>query len=95
MEDQDDILEDLARLVGREVRYQGMSCSVIEVLHDPPMLVLRPVGAEPVIQPDNFGKPARHAPPLFELPVFAGDGRSLSAELKLVSLTPDPSPGPG
>lgn len=93
MEDPDDILEELARLVGREVRYQGMPCTVVEVLHDPPMLVLRPVDAEPVIQPDNFGKPMRHAPQLFELPVFAGDGRGLSAELKLVSVPPAPSPG--
>lgn len=95
MDDSSGILEQLAGLVGGEVRYQGMRCSVVELLRDPPMLVLRPVGAEPVIQRDNFGKPARHAPPLFELPVFAGDGRSLSAELKLVSVPPDANPGPG
>lgn len=95
MEDGADILEQLARLVGREVRYQGMRCTVVEVLHDSPMLVLRPVDAEPVIQSDNFGKPMRHAPQLFELPVFAADGRSLSAELKLVSVPPDPTPGAG
>lgn len=95
MDDGADILERLAGLVGREVRYQGMRCSVVELLHDPPMLVLRPVGAEPVIQSDNFGKPMRHAPQLFELPVFGGDGRSLSAELKLVSVPTDPAPGSG
>lgn len=92
MDDTADILEQLGALVGREVRYQGMRCTVVEVLHDPPMLVLRPVGAEPVIQSDNFGKPMRHAPQLFELPVFAGDGRGLSAELRLVTVPPAPSP---
>ena len=88
-----DILAQLAALAGREVRYQGMRCTVVDVLRDPPMLVLRPVGATPVIQADNFGKPMRHAPQLFELPVFGSDGRSLSAELKLVSVPPGPKPG--
>jgi hypothetical protein len=92
MNDGPDILARLQRLVGDEVRYQGMRCVVVEVLHDPPMLVLRPVGAEPVIQADNFGKPMRHAPQLFELPVFGSDGRSLSAELKLVNVPGAPTP---
>ncbi|NGP53845.1 hypothetical protein [Thioalkalivibrio sp. XN8] len=92
MEHGPDILAQLAGLAGREVRYQGMLCTVVDVLRDPPMLVLRPVGAAPVIQADNFGKPMRHAPQLFELPVFGSDGRSLSAELKLVSVAPDPTP---
>jgi hypothetical protein len=56
------------------------------------MAVLRPLGAEPVIQQDNFGKPIRHAPPLFELPVFGPDGVSLSAELLLISVLPEDSP---
>ena len=86
------MLASLARLVGAEVRYQGMRCTVVELLHDPPVLVLRPVDAEPVIQADTFGKPARHAPPLYELPVFGADGRSLSAELRLVHLPGSPAP---
>ena len=93
--DDPDILARLQALAGREVRYQGMRCLVVEILHDPPMLVLRPVGAEPVIQADNFGKPMRHAPQLFELPVFGGDGRTLSAELKLVSVPAGPTPPGG
>lgn len=79
-------LEQLKRLVGAELRYQGMRCTLVEILDDPPMVVLRPVGAEPVIQADTFGNPSRHAPQLYELPVFAPDGCSLSAELKLVTV---------
>jgi hypothetical protein len=85
-------LERLRALVGTELRYQGMACTLVELLDDPPVLVLRPLGSEPVIQADNFGKPMRHAPLLFELPVFAPDGESLSAELKLVSVPGDPPP---
>jgi hypothetical protein len=85
-------LERLRALVGTKLRYQGMSCTLVDLLDDPPVLVLRPVGAAPVIQADNFGKPMRHAPPLFELPVFGPDGVSLSAELQLISVPGDSPP---
>lgn len=85
-------LERLQSLVGAELRYQGMRCLLVEVLEKPPVLVLRPIGAEPVIQADNFGKPMRHAPQLFELPVFAPDGTTLSAELQLISVPGDSQP---
>lgn len=79
-------LERLQAMVGAELRYQGITCTLVEVLTDPPVLVLRPIGAAPVIQADNFGKPMRHAPQLYELPVFGSDGESLSAELRMVKL---------
>jgi len=85
-------LERLRALVGAELRYQGIPCILIDVLDQPPVVVLRPIGAAPVIQADNFGKPMRHAPQLFELPVFAPDGVSLSAELKLINVPGDLSP---
>lgn len=88
-------LERLRSLVGSELRYQGLRCTLVEVLDEPPVVVLRPMDAAPVIQADNFGKPMRHAPQLFELPVFAPDGESLSAELQLISLPGDRSPAAG
>jgi hypothetical protein len=84
-------LERLRSLVGTELRYQGMRCTLVDVIDEPPVVVLRPLGAAPVIQADNFGKPMRHAPQLFELPVFAPDGVSVSAELKLISVPGDPT----
>ncbi|NHA14291.1 hypothetical protein [Thioalkalivibrio sp. XN279] len=90
-----EILARLAPFVGREVNYQGMRCTVLDLLSDPPVLVLRPADAAPVIQADNFGKPMRHAPQLYELPVFGPDGCSLSAEMRLVKLPEDPSPAGG
>jgi hypothetical protein len=90
-----EILARLAPFVGREVSYQGLRCTVLDLLSDPPMLVLRPVDATPIIQADNFGKPMRHAPQLYELPVFGPDGRSLSAELRLVKLPEDLPPTGG
>jgi hypothetical protein len=90
-----EILARLAPFVGREVTYQGMRCTVLDLLSDPPMLVLRPVDAAPVIQADNFGKPTRHVPQLYELPVFGPDGRTLSAEMRLVKLPESPLPAGG
>jgi hypothetical protein len=87
-------LERLRTLCGSELRYQGLRCLLVEVLDDPPVVVLRPIGADPVIQSDNFGQPTRHAPPLFELPVFGRDGVSLSAELQMLSF-PEAPPGSG
>jgi hypothetical protein len=88
-------LARLQSLVGAELRYQGMRCVLVDVLEQPPVLVLRPIGAEPVIQADNFGKPMRHAPQLFELPVFGPDGVTLSADLQLISLPGDSPPAGG
>jgi hypothetical protein len=88
-------LERLKALVGAELRYQGLRCTLVELVDDPPVLVLRPIGAAPVIQADNFGKPMRHAPQLFELAVFAPDGLSLSAELRLLSVPEGPPPAGG
>jgi hypothetical protein len=85
-------LDRLKSLVGSELRYQGLRCILVEVLDEPAVVVLRPIGAAPVIQADNFGKPMRHAPQLFELPVFAPDGVTLSAELGLISVPGDLSP---
>ena len=88
-------LERLKSLVGAELRYQGMRCLLVDVLDRPPVVVLRPIGADPVIQADNFGKPMRHAPQLFELPVFGPDGTSPSAELQLISVPGDCPPAAG
>lgn len=79
-------LETLRALVGREVRYQGLRCTLVDVTEDPAIAVLRPIGADPVIQADNFGHPMRQAPQVYELPVFAADGRTLSAELTLITV---------
>lgn len=88
-------IERLRSMLGAEVRYQGIRCKLVEVLDAPPVVVLRPIGAEPVIQADNYGKPMRHAPQLFELPLFAADGVTPSAELQLISLPGDASPTAG
>jgi hypothetical protein len=86
-------LERLRSLIGAEVRYQGMRCTLVDVLDEPAMVVLRPIGADPVIQSDTFGQPMRHAPPLYELPVFGPDGVSPSAELQMISLPATAPPG--
>ena len=88
-------LTRLKSLVGAELRYQGMRCLLVDVLDQPPVVVLRPIDADPVVQADSFGKPMRHAPRLFELPVFGPDGVSPSAELQLISVPGDRPPAAG
>lgn len=83
-------LDRLRALLGSELHYQGMRCTLVEVLDEPPMIVLRPIGADPVIQADNFGQPMRHAPQLIELPVCGPDGVTPSAEIQLVSVPAGP-----
>lgn len=42
-------------LLGQTLNYQGIPCQVIEILADPPSLVLRGRPDHPVIQPNQYG----------------------------------------
>lgn len=47
--------EKLKPLLGQTVRYQGMTCEVIEILANPPALVLQGHQERKVIQPTQYG----------------------------------------
>jgi hypothetical protein len=69
------------RAIGRRVDYAGSRCVIHDVLDDPPLLVLKRLDELAPIQPDAFGKPARRAPALVEIPVFGPGGEDPSEEL--------------
>lgn len=81
-------LERLRRAVGLEVEYEGARCLVVDVLDDPPVLVLRRLGESAAIQADSYGKAVRRAPALVEIPVVGGDGTVPSEELTRVRFPP-------
>jgi hypothetical protein len=47
--------EKLKPLLGQTLRYQGIPCQVIEILADPPALVLQGRQQRKVIQPTQYG----------------------------------------
>ncbi len=47
--------EKLKPLLGQTLHYQGMACQVIEILADPPALVLQGRHERKVIQPTQYG----------------------------------------
>ena len=62
-------VDELRGMIGTRVRYQGITCSILEVLEDGPALVLISVG-QGAIQSDQFGNPKRRVPETFTIPVF-------------------------
>ena len=47
--------EKLKPLLGQTLRYQGITCQVIEILANPPALVLQGHQERKVIQPTQYG----------------------------------------
>lgn len=84
-------LASLRRVIGRQVDYAGSRCVIHDVVDDPPLLVLKRLDERSPIQPDTFGKPARRAPAVVEIPVFAPGGDDPSEELARVRF--DETPG--
>ena len=74
--------EKLRSLIGHRVHHCGQDCTVIEVLDDEPSVVLQCDKGADVIQPDQFGDPARRVPATRTVPVFGPDGQTLHAEFK-------------
>lgn len=74
-------LASLRKVIGRRVDYAGSPCVIHDVMDDPPVLVLKRLDELSPIQPDSFGKPARRAPALVEIPVFVPGGEDPSEEL--------------
>ena len=70
-------------LLGRSLRYQGVSCQVIELLTDekPPALVLRAHDNSKVIQPNQYGDAVGWAPQTFTVALFNVRGDRFNPDL--------------
>lgn len=63
-------LQQLRRLIGREVEYGGLCCRIIEILEHEPALVLQSTGPREGIQDNQFGDPHRRVAEVFTIPLF-------------------------
>jgi hypothetical protein len=72
--------ERLRSLIGRECRYYGRPCRIIEVLAGEGRLILEAREPLPPIQPDQYGQAAFRANELIEVGLY-GDGDALSEDL--------------
>jgi hypothetical protein len=71
----------LRKLIGRRCRHLAQLCTVLEVLEDEGVLVLRCEEGPPPIQRDQFDQPLRRAAETRLVPVLDADGSHLSPEL--------------
>ena len=74
---ENDQLEKLRQLIGRQVAYQGNTCRVIELLEPERVLVLRCEGNSRHIQPNQFGEASRRVQKCISLPVFDDESGEL------------------
>ena len=76
--------ELIARLregIGKRVVHAGADWWLVDVLDDPPALVLERRGAARVVQSDRHGEAHRRVPERTCLPLLADDGDTLSPEV--------------
>ena len=63
-------VEQLRKLIGLEVMYQGVCCRIIEILDHEPALVLEASGPREGIQDNQFGDPHRRVARVFTIPLI-------------------------
>lgn len=73
-------LPHLRALVGLRVRHQGEECLIVEVLEDPPALILQP-HARPRLMPDHHGRPFEFSVQAITLQVLTDDRTGLNEAL--------------
>ncbi len=82
-------LDQLRRMIGVKVRYEGAFWQVIEVLEDGPSLVLESIQAPKVIQADKFGDGHRRTAEYLTVPVLTPDCRELHPQFLALDLEDD------
>ena len=74
-------MQRLRRLIGRDCRYLGQSCRLVEILADEGTLVLEARGGTPPIQTDLYGQAAYRANEVMLIPIFGEDRENISDDL--------------
>ncbi len=82
-------LDQLRRMIGIKVRYEGSLWQVIEVLEDGPSLVLESIRAPKVIQADKFGDGHRRTAEYLTIPVLTADRSELHPQFLALDLEED------
>lgn len=73
-------LPHLRTLVGLRVRHMGVECAIVEVLDNPPSLVLQP-DVRPALMADHLGRPFEYGAHTYTLPVLTEDQTGLNDAL--------------
>lgn len=86
-----EFLRRFRKLIGRRCSHLGRSCTLIEILAEEALIILRCEGGKSPIQADQFGRPFRRAEETRQIPLLEKDGGNLSAEALdlLLSMTDD------
>ncbi len=84
-----DLQGKLEGLIGLELEFLGEVCQVIEVLEEPPALVLQCSWEDTVIQSTQFGDANRRVPRTITIPVFRSDGSGLHPDFQALEIDPD------
>jgi len=80
MKEIDVTVEQLRGMIGSPVCYQGITCWVIEVLEDGPILVLADGEFNTDIQDDQYGNPHRQVSRTYTVQVLTDNGDDLHPE---------------
>lgn len=68
MDNRSQLIDRLRDTIGAEVEYNGVRCTVIELLDNPLSLVLQATDSMDAIQDNQFGTPSRRVKKIFTLP---------------------------
>ena len=85
-------MQRLRRLIGRDCRYLGRRCRLVEILPDEGILVLEVREGIPPIQLDQYGQAAYRANEVTQIPIFGADPEDLSDDLLELLAHLDPEP---
>lgn len=82
------LIQQLRRTIGSSVEYNGIDCTVVELLEQPLCLVLQRLGARTTIQDGQFGNPQRLVTTVYTIPCISDEGDGgLYSELLALGLS--------
>ncbi len=82
-----ELIQQLRRTIGTTVVYNGVRCSVMELLEQPLGLVLQALDTRTAIQDTQFGSPHRRVTQVFTVPCLSEENReALHPELLALEL---------
>jgi hypothetical protein len=87
MSNRSELVQQLRNSIGTEVEYNGLRCTVVELLEEPLSLVIQATSAHTTIQDNQFGDAQRRVAQVFTLPCLSDtDDGALHQELLSLEL---------
>jgi hypothetical protein len=87
MSSRSELVQQLRNTIGTVVHYNGLRCTVVELLEEPLCLVIQATAARTTIQDNQFGVAQRRVAQVFTLPCLSDtDEAGLHPELLSLGL---------